>query len=175
MRSMVEGSPPSRSAHHLPCECRGGDYPTRLRRLAAILGAFAAHDRAQLAMLMLVLLALGRAFLAHPGAQLEHLGQQLRVRSGAPQPEICRDVAHVGAVEAHADALAHVHVLGGAGVGAAQAHLRAIHGVMDGIAERLVDVALHLRVKADHFADGHETLAPENPVENQRRTARFLL
>ena len=43
----------------------------------------------------------------------------------------------------------------GAGVGAAQAHLRAIHQVMDGIAERLVDVALHIRVQGDHLANGH--------------------
>ena len=35
---------------------------------------------------------------------------------------------------------AHVHLLGRAGVGAAQAHPRAIHQVMRGIAERLVDV-----------------------------------
>ena len=36
-----------------------------------------------------------------------------------------------------------------------QAHLRAIHRVMHGVAKRLVDVAVHVRVQGDHFADGH--------------------
>ena len=146
MRSMVEG-PSSGSAPHLPA-IRGEESPP-LRRLAAILGAFAAHVRAQLAMLVVVLLAFGRAFVAHPRAQLEHLAQHLLVRSGPAQRRDLPVASHTSAQSRHdADALAHVHVLGGAGVGAAQAHLRAIHGVMDGIAERLVDVALHVRVKA---------------------------
>ena len=57
----------------------------RRRRVAAILGAFAAHLRAQLAMLVIVLLALGRAGVADPGAELEHLREPcLRsIRSGA--------------------------------------------------------------------------------------------
>ena len=53
---------------------------------------------------------------------------------------------------------AHVHLLGRAGVGAAEAHARAIHQVMRGIAERLVDVPVHVRVKGDHLADGHAVL-----------------
>ena len=64
-------------------------------------------------------------------------------------------MVNVGAIEAGADAPGHVHVLGHAGVGAAEAHFRAIHGVMDRIAERLVDVLVSLRVEGDHLADGH--------------------
>ena len=50
---------------------------------------------------------------------------------------------------------AHVHFLGRAGVGAAEAHPRAIHQMVRGIAERLVDVPGDVRVKGDHLADGH--------------------
>ena len=49
----------------------------------------------------------------------------------------------------------HVHLLRRAGVGAAEAHARAIHQVVRGIAERLVDVPGDVRVKGDHLADGH--------------------
>ena len=108
-------------------------------------------------MLVVVLLALRRAFVARAGAELEHFDEQAFVMAGPPQAQARRRLADVRAVAAQADALGHVHVLGGAGVGAAEAHLGAIHGVMDGIAERLVDVArLHdVGVERNHLANGH--------------------
>src|SRR5262249_32596769 len=117
-----------------------------------------AHLSAELAMLVVVAFALRGAGVACPGAELERLAEHLLVRSGAPEAEVRRGIADVGAIKAGTDALAHVHVLGGTGVRAAQTHFRAIHGVMDGIAERLVDVAADARVKADHLADGHGML-----------------
>jgi hypothetical protein len=49
---------------------------------------------------------------------------------------------------------------------------------MGGIPERLIDVALNVRVKGDHLADGHGVLLHETkpvdstlvPLEHQRRT-----
>ena len=85
-------------------------------------------------MLMVMGVAFRRAGVADPRAQLEHLAQHRVVGSAAAQAQIGRRVAHVGAIEAGADALRHVHLLGRAGVGAAQAHLGAIHRMVDGIA-----------------------------------------
>ena len=53
---------------------------------------------------------------------------------------------------------AHVHFFGRAGVGAAEAHARAVHQMVRGIAERLVDVPGDVGVKGDHLADGHAIL-----------------
>ena len=99
-------------------------------------------------MLMVVLLALGSAGVADASAELEHFAQNGFVGSGPAEAKAGGRFADVCAVETDADALAHVHLLGRAGVGAAQAHLRAIHEVVDGIAERLVHVAVNVRVKA---------------------------
>src|SRR6185369_17383592 len=130
----------------------------RDRRVAAIFRALPAHLGAQFAMLVVVALALRGAGVACPGAELERLAQDLIVRPGVPEAEVRSGIANVGTVEAGTDALAHVHVLGRAGIGAAQAHFRAIHRMVDGIAERLVDVAGNAWVKADHLADGHGRL-----------------
>ena len=123
-------------------------------------------------MLMVVPLALGGAFVANACTQLQHLAQHLLVGPGPPHRQLARRLANVRAVEAGADALRHVHLLGRARVSAAQTHARAIHQVMSGIAEGLVDVPVHVGVEGDHLADGHELKAPENPVEN--RPALFL-
>ena len=82
-------------------------------------------------MLVIMLLALGSAFLASAGAQFEHLDQQMFVGSGPTLAETVRRLASVGAVGAHADALAHIHFFRRAGIRARQAHLSAIHGVMN--------------------------------------------
>jgi hypothetical protein len=127
----------------------------RLVRLPAILCAFPAHLRAQLAMLMIVARALSCASVADARTQLQHLADDLLVLTRPPKRNSACRLANVGAIQAHTDALLHVHCLGGAGVGAAQAHLRTIHKVVDGIPERLIDVTLHIGVKGDHLADGH--------------------
>lgn len=106
-------------------------------------------------MLVLVAFALRGAGVAGARAEFEHLAEHLLVRSRSPQPQVRGRVADIGAVEADADALPHVLSLGETRIRAAAAHLRAIHGVMDRIAERLVDVAGHRWVKCDHLADGH--------------------
>jgi hypothetical protein len=106
-------------------------------------------------MLVIVPLAFGRALVAYPRAQLERLAKNLLVGTSAPHRELSRGLADIGAIEAGADALAQVHFLRRAGVGAAQAHARAVQQMVGGIAERLVDVPGNVRVKRDHFADGH--------------------
>ena len=109
-------------------------------------------------MLMLVLLALGRAGVADAGAELEHLPQHVLVGSSPTQRQPARRLANIGAVEAGADALPHIHLFRGAGIGAAEAHLRAIHEVMHRIPERLVHVTLNVGVQSDHLANGHSGL-----------------
>ena len=124
--------------------------------MPAIGRAFAADLCAQLAMLVIVLLAFGSACLANAGAKLEHVSQNLFVRTAAAQGDSASGFTDVRAVEAAPDALRHVHFFGGAGVRAAEAHLRAIHQVVDGIAERLIHMmALHIGMQCDHFANGH--------------------
>ena len=109
-------------------------------------------------MLVVMAFALGGAAVADPRAKLEYFAKHLLVRPGAPDGELSRSLADIGAVEARADARSHVHLFSRAGVGAAEAHARAIHEVMRGIAERLIDVALHVGVKGDHLANGHADL-----------------
>ena len=106
-------------------------------------------------MLMVVALALRRAFVADPRAQLQHFAKNLLIGAGPPHRELPRGFANVGAVEADADALPHVPLLGRAGIGAAEAHPRALHPVLRRIAEWLVDGAGHVGVEGDHLADGH--------------------
>ena len=79
-------------------------------------------------------------------------------RSGPPQAQTGGGLAYIRAVQACADALRHVHFLGRAGVRAAEAHFPAVHQVVDGIAERLVHMTLHVGMQADHLADGHSGL-----------------
>src|SRR5206468_7910307 len=99
----------------------------RLSRPPAIRRAFAAHLAAELAMLMAVPLALGRALVAGAGAKLAHLTQDLSVFAGLPKSDVGCRIANVGAIDAQTDALHHVEVLGEARVRTAAAHLRAIH------------------------------------------------
>jgi hypothetical protein len=106
-------------------------------------------------MLVVVLLALGRAIVTYPGAEFERFAQDLLVGPGAADGELPGRFADVRAIEAGADSLAHVHFLGRAGIGAAQAHARAIHQVMRGIAKWLVDVARDVGVQRDHLSNGH--------------------
>jgi hypothetical protein len=106
-------------------------------------------------MFVVVLLAFDGAGIAGAGAKLEHFAKNLFVASGSPEAQARRCLANVGAIQAHANALTHVHFLSRAGIRAAQAHFRTVHGVMNGIAERLVDVTLNVRVQADHLANGH--------------------
>ena len=108
-------------------------------------------------MLVVVLFALGRAFVASLSAKLEHLDKQLFVASRSPKAEASGRLADIGAIAAKPDALGHVHIFGGTDIGAAEAHFRTIHGVMDGIAQRLVDVARFddVRMQRNHLADRH--------------------
>jgi hypothetical protein len=123
-------------------------------------------------MLIVMPLAFGSAFVAYATTQLEHLAKHLFVGARSSNCELSRRFAHVRAVEARADALAHVHLLCSAGIGAAKTHPRAIHEVMRGIPKRLVDVALHVRVEADHLANGHAFLLfKSKPVDRLCRSA----
>jgi len=119
-------------------------------------------------MLEIVPLALGSAGIADSRAQLERFAQDLFVGTGPAHGELSSGFADVGAVEARADALAHVHRLGRAGIGAAETHSRAIHEVVGSVPERLVDVPGDVWVKADHLADGHGILLVcDKPVDSK--------
>src|SRR4029078_11990928 len=87
--------------------------------------------------------------------------------------ELARCFAYVRAVEARTDALPHVHLFGRAGVGAAQAHARAIHQMVRRIAERLVDVPGDVRVKCDHLSDGHWSVPPSPSRASEETAQRF--
>jgi len=78
-------------------------------------------------MLVVVLLALGRAGITDAGTYLENFAKNLFVRAGPPNGQLSGGLADVRAIEASTNALPHVHLLGRAGVGATEAHPRAIH------------------------------------------------
>ena len=102
-------------------------------------------------MLVVMLLALGGASVASAGAELEHLPHDRVVDPRLAKADVRGRVANVGAIEAEADALGHVDGFRRAGVGAAAAHLGAVHHVVHRIAKRLVDVPVHVRVQARSF------------------------
>jgi hypothetical protein len=130
--------------------------------------------RTKPAVLVIVLLAFGRAGVTDAGAEVEDLAKDLFVGSGPPEAESAGGFADIRAVEAGADALPHVHLLRSAGIGAAEAHLCAIHEVVDRIPKRLIHVTVDVGVKADHLADGHgfSLLAPTLNVPLERRVLR---
>lgn len=104
-------------------------------------------------MFVLVPLALGRTFVANACAQLEHLAQNLIVRARPSSSDLACRLADVRAVETAPDALAHVRFFRGASIGTTEAHPCAVHEMVSCIAEGLVDVSLHIRVKAEHLAN----------------------
>lgn len=109
-------------------------------------------------MLVVVLLTLHRTCVADASAKFEHFAENFFVRAGSAKADAAGGVANIGAVHAGANALRHVHLLGRAGIRAAEAHLRAVHQVVNYVAERLVHMAMHVWVQRDHFADGHSGL-----------------
>ena len=106
-------------------------------------------------MLVVVPLAFLRADIAGGDAELEHLLDQGLVAAGPPRRNLERGVADVGAVEAGADALAHVRFLGRAGIGAGGADGGAEHRVPHGHGQRLVEVSGDVGMGGDHFGNGH--------------------
>ena len=99
----------------------------------------------------------------HPGG-LDVLGVKYLVTppgTRPPQAEICGRIADVRAIQAGADALRHVHVFSRAGVRAAEAHLRAIHRMVDRIPERLEMAWQHGKAVPD-----------EAPYATERPSAR---
>src|SRR6185437_14616198 len=130
----------------------------RFERGAAIFGAFAAHPRAAAAVRVVVAGAFGFADLARMDAGGEHRAEQLAILAGAAGGDAVSRLAHVGTVQAGADALAHVHFFRRAGVGAGIADRRAIHRVLDRLGERCVEIATDLRMLGNHLLDRHGTL-----------------
>ena len=109
-------------------------------------------------MLMIVSGAFVGAEIADRRAGLEHHPQGVDVLPGASygKPRSCR--ADIGAVKTRADALAHVHRLGHAGVGTAGAHFGTEHGMARSRRERLIKVVTHIRVKRNHLVDRHGSI-----------------
>lgn len=126
----------------------------RRQRGAAGGGAFAAHPRTALAMCMSMKFAFFGAAFAGLDAGRQQCPDQLAVATGAAAPDPIGGSADVGAVVAQADALAHVHRLGDAGIGAAVADRRADHRLPDGEAERLiVGPRSDMRMLGNHLLD----------------------
>jgi len=71
---------------------------------------------------MLVSGAFLGATLAGVSAQFEHRPQHDRIRAGTAHGQLSRRITYVGAVEAEAHTLAHIHRFGGAGIRARGAH-----------------------------------------------------
>lgn len=67
-------------------------------------------------MLVVVLLAFRSADVTDAGAKLEHFPKNLFIRTRPAQCDAAGSLAYVRAVQAGANALAHVHFLGSAGV-----------------------------------------------------------
>lgn len=102
---------------------------------------------------------MARAFfgtqVAGPDAGFQLGAQHRDVPSRAADREPGGRRADVGAVQAGPDALAHVHVLGRAGIGAGRAHEIAEHGVARRRRQRLVEIPGDVRMQGDHLMDGH--------------------
>jgi hypothetical protein len=109
-------------------------------------------------MIVVVPFTFGSTFVANARAQFEDLPQQLFIRTCPAHCEFAGSLADVRAVEASPDALAHVHLLGRAGVGTCKAHPSAVHEVMRGIPQRLVHMTPDVRMKCNHFSNGHGIL-----------------
>ena len=92
-------------------------------------------------MLMFVPFAFLGAKLARRCAGLEQHPDHLIVLACPAHRDSTHGFADVGAVEAGADALAHVHLFGRAGVGAGRAQGRAEHGVASRNRQRLIGIA----------------------------------
>jgi hypothetical protein len=127
-------------------------------------------------MRVVVLRALGRAALAGLGAQPQRGRGQRFVRAGAPDREAHRHVAHFGAIEAFADALAHHRhiVLGDARIGAAGAGRAAEHRVAQRAHHRFAQRLADIGMQADHFRDRHGALR-RAPNENGGAPPMFRL
>jgi 8-hydroxy-5-deazaflavin:NADPH oxidoreductase len=95
------------------------------------------------------------ANLARPDARFHLDAQHFDVLSGATDHEARSGCAHIGAVEANADALAHVHPLREAGIGARCAKERAQHSVARRLYEVFVHGAADIRVKRNHLLKRH--------------------
>ena len=105
-------------------------------------------------MLVVVLLALGRAFVAGAGASSSVSRRDLVVAAGLPQREF--------AVASQISAQSRHKVMHWTMSSLGESRRRRSCGtssrntsMMDGIAERLVDVPVDVGMKGDHLADGH--------------------
>jgi hypothetical protein len=126
----------------------------RWKGFTAVLRTFPAHLRTELAMAVLLPCTFLSAQFATPDAGLHHRTKHSHVLAGAPDHEPGCRLAYVCAVHAATDALAHIHGLGRASIGAGGAHHRTEHGVPRGCSERLIE-NVNVGVKFDHFVDGH--------------------
>jgi peptide deformylase len=154
-------------ARHDPQEARqaaqgpreGGDplavRSDRRRGLAAIVGAFAAHLRAQLAMFVVVLLALGGAFVADAGADSSISLSTASFDPARRTAKLAGRLADVGAVEAGADAL-RMSISSATQASAQLTHIRAQYIKWWAASPSgWFTWPLHVGVKGNHLADGH--------------------
>lgn len=107
-----------------------------------------------------VTLALGGAPRTGFGAQGDQALQDRRVRAGAARAEPSGGQAQVGAIEIQPDTVRQVldHIFRQAGIGAGDAGLGALETGLDAAYQRLVGLAPHLWVRAQHVADRHRRL-----------------
>jgi hypothetical protein len=107
-----------------------------------------------------VVLTLLAAQPARGAAHLEHLAKHLLVRSRAPRANRSGNGANVRAIEIQTNALAKILnlILSEARIRARNAHLGARITLFNAIDERVIDVALHIPMRADHFPGLHGRL-----------------
>lgn len=98
------------------------------------------------------------ASFAGMGAQFEHRPQHHRVLARTTNRQSRSRLADIRAIEADANALAHVHLFRRAGIGTGSAHLRAEHRVTRGGSECFVDPAVRIGMKRHHLRDRHQAL-----------------
>ncbi len=120
-------------------------------------------------MLVSVPLALGRTDSTGLDASLDLGPEHLDVLAAAPNRQPSRGRADLGAIEAGPDTAPHVHLLGDGRVRAGCAEQGAKHRVPSRRDKRLIDVAPHIGMCADHLQQGHGpsrfvALSDINPV-----------
>lgn len=104
---------------------------------------------------MFVALAFRSADVADPRTAFEHQSQDFDILPGPPDSKLGGRCADVGAIEAGANALAHVHWLGSAGIGTRRAHESTKHGVARSDRQWLVHIARDIGMSRNHFTNGH--------------------
>lgn len=127
-------------------------------------------------MLMCMLFALFGAQFAGVYAGFELQAQHLDILRRPANSHARRGVTNVGAIEADTDALAHLHILGQTGIGAAGTKEHAQAGMTCCLGEVGVEIITDIRVGLDHPVKGHGlgSFAMGKPQQRMTRQMVFF-